>query len=121
MGIDKTQSAIEILKYFYDNHSRRDGITVSELRKNVMPRTKGRERDVWLRSKLGLVLVKGVVDIFLTAEFIKRDELIVIKDKKFNSYMITEKGVEVTNELKKTKYLKELFASILYREVMKPK
>jgi hypothetical protein len=119
MGIDKTQSAMEILKYFYENADRREGVTISELRKKILPRKE--IYTVWLKSKLGLSLVKTVVEIFLNLGYIKKDEPIVVKDRSFNSYRIINKGKSIVEELRKSKNLRDLFAAILYKEVIELK
>jgi hypothetical protein len=116
MGIDKTQSAMEILKYFNENADRAEGITISELRKRILPR-KGIYK-VWLKSKLGLSLVKDIVKIFIDLGYVKTDEPIIVKDRIFNSYRITGKGKLIAIELRKVKNLKDLFAAILYKEVI---
>lgn len=119
MPIDRTQSALEILKYFYDNAGREFGITISEIRKKVLRRTRGESR-VWLRSKLSLGTVKDIVSIFLGVGFIEKTKPIRIKDMQFESYRITRKGMRVVYELRKTDALKELFNSILLDEVTRP-
>jgi predicted transcriptional regulator len=118
MGIDKTQAAMEILKYFYGNEKREQGITISELRKKILPRKKGSR--VWLKSKLGLDLVKDVVKVYLSLQYIKKGKPIIMKDKNFDSYKITEIGKKVVEEYKKAKYLKDFFSAILYLEAIKP-
>jgi predicted transcriptional regulator len=118
MGIDKTQSALEILKYFYENANREQGITISELRKKILSRNKN--NSIWLKSKLGLDLVKDVIKIYLSLNYIKKDKPIIMKDKNFDSYRITQKGKELVEEYRKTKHLKDLFGIILYAEAMKP-
>lgn len=118
MGVDKTQSAIEILKYFYENSYRDYGITVSELRKNILPHRRGKK--IWLKSKLGLGLVKDIIKIYLNLGYIDKDIPIVMKDKKFDSYKITPKGKSVMKELNSTKQLHEMFNAILYTEAMRP-
>jgi len=118
MGVDRTQSAIEILKYFYQNSDREYGITTSELRKNILPNRQGKK--VWLKSKLGLYLVKDIIHIYLNLQYIEKGRPIVMKDKKFDSYRITSKGKKVVKELKNTKNLLEMFSAILYVEAMRP-
>lgn len=119
MGIDKTQAAMEILKYFYDNAGREQGITISELRKRILPR-RG-ERTVWLKSKLGLALVKDIVKIYLSLQYIQKDKPIIMKDKTFDSYRMTQKGKDVVEEYRKSKHLKDFFSAILYVEAVKPR
>ena len=118
MGVDRTQSAIEILKYFYENSNRAYGITISELRKNILPRKHGKK--VWKKSKLGLGLVKDIMSIYLRLGYITKGRPITMKDRKFDSYMITPKGRSVMKELLSTKHLREMFREILYAEAMKP-
>jgi hypothetical protein len=118
MGVDRTQSAIEILKYFYKNSNRAYGITISELRKNILPNKQG--RTVWKKSKLGLGLVKDVISIYLRLGYIAKDKPITMKDRKFDSYKITPKGRGVVKELLSAKHLREMFSAILYAEAMKP-
>ena len=118
MGVDRTQAAIEILKYFYENSQRAYGITVSELRKNILPRRRG--KDVWMKSKLGLSMVKDVVSIYLNLGYIEKSRQIVMKDRKFDSYRITSKGKRIVKEIKSAKHLHELFSAILYAEAMRP-
>ena len=118
MGVDRTQGAIEILKYFYENSQRGYGITVSELRKNILPRRQGKK--VWLKSKLGLGMVKDVISIYLNLGYISKGDPIVMKNEKFDSYVITAKGKAVVKELKTSKHLHEMFRTILYAEIMKP-
>jgi hypothetical protein len=118
MGVDRTQGAIEILKYFYENSYREYGITISELRKNILPRRRGRK--VWLKSKLGLGMVKDVISIYLNLDYIAKSRPITMKNKKFDSYVITKKGMNVVKELKSSKHLHEMFNAILYAEAMRP-
>ena len=118
MGVDRTQSAIEILKYFYRNSYRGYGITVSELRKNILPHRSGKK--VWMKSKLGLSLVKDIIGIYLKLGYLQKDKPIVMKDKKFDSYKITKKGTSVVEELNSSKHLHEMFNEILYLEAMRP-
>jgi len=118
MGIDRTQSAIEILKYFYENSYREYGITISELRKNILPHKQGRK--VWLKSKLGLGTVKNVVSIYLNLGYVAKDRPIIMKDRRFDSYKITPKGKKVVEELKSTRHLHEMFRAILYAEAIRP-
>jgi hypothetical protein len=118
MGVDRTQSAVEILKYFYENSYRDYGITVSELRKNILPHRQGRK--VWKKSKLGLGLVKDIMSIYLRLGYITNSRPIIMKDKKFDSYKITPKGKNVVKDLLSTKHLREMFGAILYSEAMRP-
>jgi hypothetical protein len=119
MGVDKTQSAIEILKYFYSNADREQGVTISELRKKILPRRGG--STVWLRSKLGLSLVKDIVCIYFDLQYIAKAKPITMKDKEFDSYKITDNGKEFVEEYKSTKHLKKFFEYLLFKEVMKPR
>jgi hypothetical protein len=116
MGIDRTQSAIEILKYFNDNSDRDYGITVSELRKRILPRKNS--YDVWLKSKLGLWLVKDLVSTFIEMGFVENHVPIAVKDNTFQSFRITPKGRVLVTELRKAKNLRDLFSTILYKEVI---
>ncbi|MBL7170232.1 MAG: hypothetical protein ISS48_04390 [Candidatus Aenigmarchaeota archaeon] len=120
MGIDKTQSAIEILKYFYENQKQENRVTISEVRKKILPRTRREEKNMWLKSKMNLDAVKIIIKLFLDLGFIRKDEKIKMKDKSFDSYRITERGIKLVEELKTSENLKELFAAILFTEVMKP-
>ena len=120
MGIDKTQSAIEIMKYFYQNRDREYGVTVSELRKKVLPRAKKGESDVWLKSSLGSELVKDVVSIMLHLKHITKGKDVHIKDKVFKSYKITKKGEIFVEQIISSDQMKEFFAAILYKELMRP-
>ena len=118
MGVDRTQSAVEILKYFYENSNRTYGITISELRKNILPRKQGKR--VWKKSKLGLGLVKDIISIYLRLGYIAKSRPITMKDSKFDSYIITSKGKSVVKELLSTRHLREMFSAILYAEAMRP-
>lgn len=119
MGVDRTQIAIEILRYFYDHSDRDQGVTISEIRKRILPRKENSR--VWLRSKLGLDLVKDVISIYLNLDYIEKDRPIIMKDKSFDSYRITQNGREVVEEYSKAKHLRDLFSAILYMEALKPR